>query len=147
MGMTRADAITYLAGKLGVLLADAGIAPNAAGLGSVVDDALLLTGVAYADLATATVADADVIGFRAVLIYQALQAALDAVVNRVSYSKSLGTPSVSKSESRNQIVDNLTKRLALAKAAADPYVVEVGDGGFSTGAVALGAIGGDKWSF
>ena len=139
--MTRDDAITYVADRLGTLLTDAGIALNRDGLASIVDDALLLTGTAYADLETATVADVAVVGFRVVLNFVAIRAAYDAVINRVDVR--LGTPSVEKT--RSQMVRQLEQRYRFALDEVQPYLVEVGSGPFSTGAVVLGMTGGDAW--
>lgn len=121
MGMSRADARDYLAGTLTQLLADAGLPPVDApgGLAEPIDEALLLTGTAYADLAAATVPDAAVVGFRRVLRYTGLKRAQDAVLHRVDIA--LGDPNVSKK--RQQIVANLEKAIATALKDAEQFVV------------------------
>lgn len=138
MAMTRDDAIEYVADVLGPLLTEAGISADSAGLGSVLDDALLLVGTAYGDLATAEIDDSDVIGFRAVLRYSALLKAQDALLNRVNTSVSLGTPSVSKSTQSAQIVQSLAARIDKAKAEAAPYLTATaGDSWQAPGTLAL----------
>lgn len=131
MPMTRAAAATYVAGSFSQLLTDAGMgnADEAGELAEVIDDALLMTGVAYGDLATATVADADVLGFRKVLAYAALLRIADARADRAS-SVSLDGPSMSKTWNR----DSFQKRIDAAKEAAAPYVVS---GEWGSGTIAF----------
>lgn len=121
MGMTRSDATSYLSGILAQLLTDAGLGTTdtAGALKEVIDDALLMTGVAYDDLATATVASADVLGFRLVLTYAALLRIDGARGDRAS---SFSEGGVSASWNR----DSWNKRLEAAKAAALPYLSESG---------------------
>jgi hypothetical protein len=145
MSMTRDQAIEYLADSLGPLLQEAGISPDTSGLNSVLDDALLLMGTSYDALADAEIGDGDIPGYRAVLRYAALLKAQDALLTRVNTSISLGTPSVSKSVSGQQITDTLAKRLVIAKAEAEPYLA-AGTGSFTTGTIQLGAFGGACWS-
>lgn len=127
MSMSRADAASYLAASLAELLTDAGLdnLDESGDLAEPIDDALLLTGTAYGDLATATVADADALGFRKVLRWTALARIREAVAHRVDVT--LDGPNMSKR--RSQIVGHLDRLTADAKAAADPYVTVTADGG------------------
>lgn len=120
MGMSRSDAATYVASSFSQLLTDAGMGNDdeAGELKEVIDDALLMTGAGYDDLATATVASGDILGFRAVLKYTALLRIADARGDRAS-SISLDGPNQSKSWNR----DAFQKRIDAAKVAADPYIV------------------------
>jgi hypothetical protein len=142
MSMTRSDAIEYLAGRLRELLADTGITPDTAGLNDVVDESLLLMGVADDDLSTA-----QVFGYRRVLRWQALERFADAMTPRGNVSISAGTPNISKSVSPGPANDLLLKRLAVAKQEAAPYLVAANDGAFSTGTVRLGAMEECGWAF
>lgn len=127
MGMTRAAAAQYLAGTLAELLTDAGLGNDDASgeLGEVIDDALLMVGTAYSGLATATVADADVLGFRRVLTYAALLRIDQARGDRASSFSEGGT---SASWSR----DGWSKRLEAAATAAKPFITGSGEWGSGT---------------
>lgn len=130
MAMTRADSADYLAGTLAQLLTDAGLddSDDPGGLKEIIDDALLMVGTAYDDLATATVASADVLGYRAVLRYAGLLRTYDAILNRVDIQAS--TPSVSKN--RSQFVRQMENRIRLAKEAAEPFITDSGAWGSGT---------------
>ena len=120
--MSRLDAVAYVTGLMTTTLAKAGIDPADAGLDSVVDDTLLLMGVAYTDLPTTVVADAQVVAYRAVLAYVALEKVYDAVLTFVDYTKSLGTPGVSKGERLSQMVAQVAARLVTARDKAAAFV-------------------------
>lgn len=135
--MNRSDAALYLNSQLGALFTDVGVdlgEDPATALADVIDDALLLTGVAYSDLADAEVSDADVPGFRLVLRYVGLRAVYDRAQNRVD--KTINDPNVSKRSS--QFVDHLKDALAGAQAAAEPYLSGRGAEAFTTGAIVFG---------
>ncbi|MGI8475525.1 MAG: hypothetical protein ACR2OO_04030 [Thermomicrobiales bacterium] len=121
MGRSRADARDYLAGTLTQLLADAGLpavdAPG--GLAEPIDEALLLTGTAYAGLATAVVADAAVIGFRRVLDYTGTKRIYTAVAHLVDIT--LGDPNVTKK--RQQFVTNMKELVAETQVKAEQFIV------------------------
>lgn len=127
MSMSRSDAATYVASSFSQLLTDAGMGSDdeTGELKEVIDDALLMTGVAYGDLATATVANGDILGFRAVLKYAALLRIADARGDRASNISEGGT-SVAWNRSDFQ------KRIDAAQAAAGPYVVS---GQWGSGAI------------
>lgn len=120
MSMSRADSASYLAGTLAQLLADAGLAATdtAGGLKEPIDDALLATGTDYADLASATVANTDVVGFRLVLDYTGILRCYRAIAHRVDIQ--LDGPQVAKS--RSQAVRQLEKLVDDARKAADPHM-------------------------
>jgi hypothetical protein len=94
MGMTRGRALTYLDGQFNTgpapLQAEAGVStiddePN---YGAVIDDALLILGVPYDDLATAEVAADKVGDYRVLLRYYALTKFVDALGTRLTYNVS-----------------------------------------------------------
>lgn len=95
--MTRANALSFLAGIYAQQLTEAGLSAidDAASLGPVIDEALLTLGTSYDDLATATVASADVRGYRVLLRYFGLSRIYVSVLHRVNISG--GNPSASKS--------------------------------------------------
>ena len=74
--MNRTAAVEYLTGQYGsgannlLALADVGLTDESGGLKEIIDDALLMMGTAYGDLATAQPGDA--VGYRAALRYVAL---------------------------------------------------------------------------
>lgn len=133
MTMNRADSASYLAGTLAQWLTDAGLAAtdSAGALKEVIDDALLMTGTAYADLATATVADADVFGYRKVLRYTGLLRIQDAIGSRVDLQ--LDGPQMSKS--RSQAVRQIDKIVGDAEKQAAPFIVSTGQ--WSEGTISL----------
>lgn len=133
MAFGRSDAAAYLAGSLAELLTDAGLGTSdePGELKEVIDRALLMTGTAYADLAAATVADADVLGFLAVLDYAALLR-IDAARGDRASSISIDGPNTSKSWNRSAWAD----RLKQAKADAAPFLV--GSGQWGSGSLVLG---------
>lgn len=124
--MTRAQSASYIAGTMAELLTDAGLGNEdvPGELGEVIDDALLMTGTAYDDLATAEVTD-DIGGYRKVLRLCGLMRVREAIAHRVDLS--MDGPSMSKS--RSQAVKALDKLVEDAKAAATPYIVS-GEWGF-----------------
>mgnify|MGYP001575542749 CR=1 FL=1 len=130
MGMTRADARTFVAATLAEALADAGLGTTdvSGALKEVIDSALLATGTSYDSLATAEVASADVIGYRAVLEYAGLKRCYDAILARVDIQ--LDGPQMSKS--RSQAVRQMENRIRVAKDAATPYL---SSGDFAVGTV------------
>lgn len=136
MSMSRADALAYLVGTLAQWISDAGmLSTDAAGAWKEpIDDALLMTGTAYADLTTATVADADVFGYRKVLRYTGLLRIQDAIGSRVDLQ--LDGPQMSKS--RSQAVEQLGKIIAKAKEDADAFFVSTGH--WDSGTIALDFI-------
>lgn len=79
MAFTRANAVTYLTGQYGtgtqsyLTLASVGLTDASGGLKEPIDEAWLATGVAFTDLATATIPDADVLDVLALLRYTALR--------------------------------------------------------------------------
>lgn len=129
MGMTRADARTYLAATLAEPLADAGLGTTdtAGALKEVIDSALLMIGTAYADLATAEITS-DILGYRAVLDYAGLKRCYDAILARVDIQ--LDGPQMSKN--RSQAVRQMENRIKIARDAAGPYL--------STGDFAVGTV-------
>jgi hypothetical protein len=122
--MTRANARDFLAGVYAQQLTEAGLTAedNAANLGPVIDEALLVLGTSYDDLATAEVASADVQGYRALLRYFGLSRVLDAVMNRVDVT--LDGPQMSKR--RSQYVEALQKRLDVLAKDATNYGLVIG---------------------
>lgn len=138
--MNRTDAVHYLTAQLGPLMTEVGVlvgdfpADMAGGVGEIVDDALLWTGVPASDLATATVNDADVAGFRKVLRYAGLRFIRDHALNRVDGS--ISDPNVSKRWA--QFVAHLKDSTSEAKAEAEPYLVVDGAGDFTVGAIVFG---------
>lgn len=119
MPVTRAAAITFLGGALSQQLVESGLTAtdDDANMKPVIDDALLSIGAAYADLATATAADADAYGYRVLLRYYGLTRILDAVLNRVDVTMS--DPQISKR--RSQMVDALQQRIASLAGEAANY--------------------------
>lgn len=132
--MDRSSSADYLAGTLAQLLTDAGLdaTDDPGGLKEIIDDALLMTGTAYDELATATVASADVLGYRAVLRFAGLLRIRDAIAHRVDIT--LDGPQMSKR--RSQATTALDKMIEQAKAAADPFITDSGSWG--TGTFVLG---------
>jgi hypothetical protein len=128
--MNRSQATTWLQREIGPLLTEVGIEP--AVLDHAVDDALLLSGVAYGDLGSATVADADTFGFQVILRYTGLRWVYSRSLAKVDVSVS--DPNVSKS--RSQFVAHLKDALADARDAAAEYIAE--GGAFSVGAIVFG---------
>lgn len=128
--MDRSAAADYLAGTLAQLLTDAGLdaTDDPGALAEIIDDALLMVGTAYDDLATATVASSDALGFRKVLSYAGLLRLYDAILNRVDIT--LSTPSVSKS--RSQFVRQMENRIRFARDAAEPFIADSGQWGTGT---------------
>lgn len=120
MTMTRADLASYLANVHGALLAEAGVAATdtAGALKEPVDDALLALGTDYADLATATIASADIVGARKLGNLAVLERVYRAVLNRVDIE--IDGPETRKR--RSQMVGNLKTALDAAKAEAAPYL-------------------------
>lgn len=137
MSMTRADSLAYLAGTLAQWLTDAGLAStdSAGALKEPIDDALLMTGTAYADLEDATVADADIYGYRKVLRYTGLLRIQDAIGSRVDLQ--LDGPQMSKS--RSQAVRQIAGFVDDAKKAADPFII-VATGTWESGTITLDFI-------
>jgi hypothetical protein len=133
--MGRAESATYLASSLAELLSDAGLATTdtAGDLKEPIDDALLLTGTAYDDLATATVAGVDVIGYRKVLTYTALLRIRGAIAHRVDVA--LDGPTMSKR--RSQAAQALDRLVAEAKAAAEPFIANGASGTWGSGTITL----------
>lgn len=136
MSMSRSDALAYLSGTLAQWITDAGLtaADTTGNLKEPIDDALLMTGTAYADLATATVADDDALGYRKVLKYTGLLRIQDAIGARVDIS--LDGPQMSKS--RSQAVKSLAEIVKAAKADADVFIVSTGT--WDSGSIALDYI-------
>ena len=132
MAFDRAAAAAYLAGSLAELLADAGLGTDddPGELAEVIDDALLMTGVAYDDLASATVASADVLGFRRVLTYAALLR-IDAARGDRASQISAGGTTVAWTR-----VSSWQARLDAAEKAARPFMV--GTGQWASGSLVLG---------
>jgi hypothetical protein len=104
----------------------------ATALSSVIDDALLAFGVAYADLASAEVADADVLGFQAVLRLTGLRFAHDEAISKVDVT--ISDPNVSKKWS--QLRAGIEASILLAEKEAAPYIAAMPD--FETGAITFG---------
>lgn len=134
--MNRLDAALYLQSQLGSLFTEVGIefGDPAVLLSDVVDDALLMTGVSYADLAAAEVASVDVPGFRAVLRYVGLRYVYDNALNRVDTQ--ISDPNVSKNWS--QFVRQLENSVKSALAAAEPHISGQGSEAFATGTIVFG---------
>ena len=128
--MSRENAADYLAGTLTQLLTDAGLAAtdDPGALKEIIDDALLMVGTAYDDLATASVANADVLGFRKVLSYAGLLRVYDAILNRVDFN--ISSPGISKS--RSQFVRQMENRIRFAREAAEPFIADSGQWGTGT---------------
>lgn len=137
MALDRTAAAEYLAGKLGVLFTDAGIplTDSVGGLREPIDEALLMTGSDYATLTTATVTDANALGFFRVLRYTGLKQVYDAVKNRVDIQ--LDGPQMSKN--RSQFVRQLENSVEKARKEAEPFIVD-GVTGFSRGVITLDTI-------
>lgn len=133
--MGRAESATYLASSLAELLSDAGLATTdtAGDLKEPIDDALLLTGTAYDDLATATVAGVDVVGYRKVLTYTGLRRVYDAVLNRVDIA--LDGPTMSKN--RSQFVRQMENRIKRAYDEAEPFIANGASGTWGSGTITL----------
>lgn len=124
MPMSRDDAAAFISGSLGPMLAVAGVGTDdlAGELKEPIDEALLLLGVGFDDLATASVDSTSVVAYRAVLTYTALEKLYAAVLPFATVSKSLGSPSVSKSEQRGQITANVKAALDAARTKAEGFV-------------------------
>lgn len=130
MSITRTNAADYIAGMFAQQLTDAGLATTdtTGALKEPIDTALRLTGTSHADIATATVSDADAVGFFAVLDYTALLRIQRAILLRVDLQ--LDGPQMSKS--RSQAVRQIERAVDDAKKAADPFIVESGEWGYGT---------------
>lgn len=134
--MNRTDAALYLETQLGPVLTAVGydLGDPFSALSDVLDDALLLFGVAYDSLATAEVSAADVPGFRAVLRVAGLRSAYDRALTHVDISVS--DPSVSKQ--RSQLVAHLKEALAKAESDAAPYMASDATADFQSGSITYG---------
>ena len=133
--MNRTDAIAYIESQYSAILTATGfdMGDLETALANVLDDSLLALGTPYASLATATIPDDDVIGFRSVLRMFTLKAAYDAALAKVDVS--ISDPSVSKQYS--QLASNLKTALDRAVDEAGAYVT-VSSTGFTTGAIVFG---------
>jgi hypothetical protein len=120
MVLTRAQAATHIAGTLGSLftLLGVGTADTAGQLKEPIDEALLAIGVAWGDLATASVADADVPGFLAVLRVRALLRLQFAAVAGNAKTEISGNDVTIKYADVGKRIDGL---LTAALAGADAY--------------------------
>ena len=127
MSFTRADALTYVTNSFAELISDVGLGltDTAGAMKEVLDDALLLHGVDYDDLASPTIANADILGLRAILTYTLLNRCYNAALHRVDIT--LDGPNMSKR--RSQMVAQLKDRVAAAKEAAEEFFSD--DGSFS----------------
>jgi len=133
--MNRDAAYTYLVSQFSSAFADAGVDYNdPLVLDPVIDDALLMIGVAASDLPTYVVDDADVYGYRKVLRYAGLESIYYAIMHRTDVT--ISDPNVSKR--RSQAVDNILKALDRARAEADIYLV--GESIFQTGSITFGPV-------
>lgn len=119
MAFARADALTYLAGEWTRYLILAGITAtdDPAGIKSVLDRAFRSLGVARADLATASVADADAEGAEALLDAAMVRRLHKALGDLVAVS--LGDPNVTKQ--RQQAWEHLNTMLPVYDAAATAF--------------------------
>lgn len=119
MAFTRANSVAYLTAEFADLAEDTGIATNdtAAGYGGIVDSALLEYGAGFSSLSSASVADADVIPFRALLRYFAFRRFSQILVKRVD----IYTEHPSPDARRSQAVRNLMHLMNDAKAECVSY--------------------------
>lgn len=120
--MSRAQLVAKLWEDLGGAFTEAGItnADTAGNLKGPVDNALLALGVAFGDLATATVTDADITRAIALANYYGYVAILQRVAHKAgSTSASVGAPSVSKSENHAEYIRALERLRDAAKADAE----------------------------
>lgn len=137
MSLSRADAAARLGRMIPEWLAEIGIAPvdTTAGVADVIDTALLLTGIAYQDLAGATVADGEVLGFLRVLELEGLRRVLRAIEVTAFDTRVEGAVDLKFS----QRIDRLKSRIALLETSAAPYITSASSD-WSTGVISLGSI-------
>lgn len=124
MPQSRAQLVSDLWGMLQTQFTEVGtINEDSTGnLKEPVDLTLLALGTDYDDLPTATVANADVAKAMILARYYGLSKVYDGAMNRIDSNKSVGAPSVSRSDSKSQYVRALERALETAKAAAEPYL-------------------------
>jgi hypothetical protein len=134
MTLSRASTVTYLAAEFAALLTESGVGATdiTAGLGPPVDNALRQMEVAEADLATTTVADADVSAYLALCEYYALARICRALANRgdIDARNTIGPRSIVFQQARDLM------QQAEAKCAAFGYAV-TGGGSFEFGRLVL----------
>jgi hypothetical protein len=140
--MSRAQLAANLWGLLQRQFTEVGISneDSTGNLKEPVDFTLLALDVDFDDLATGSVASADVSKALTVARYYGLRAIYDAALYRVDYQQSVGAPSVSKQENRSQYVRQLEEALKRAKADAEPYLPETGAGAFGFATLVLDHI-------
>lgn len=122
MSMSRAQLAAELWGRLGTQFTEAGITniETTGNLKEPVDSTLLALGISYSDLATGTVADADIPRAIALASYFGYVKLIHAVAHTgTSRTISVGAPSVSKSENRADYIRSLERLRDAAKAEAD----------------------------
>lgn len=122
MSMSRAQLSAELWGRLGAEFTAAGItnADTTGNLKEPLDSALLSMGVAYGDLATATVPDSDIqraIAWAEYYGYDRLIAV--GLRNSISTTMSVGAPSVSKSTNGDNYIKSLERQRDAARAKAE----------------------------
>lgn len=136
MAFDRPAATIYLQNKYAALATLAGqtvTTDSADGYGPAIDEALLTYGTTYTDILTPTVADADVLGVRALLRYYALLHFEQRLVTEVSVVVS--GASASYSEQLSVALTQVRSLLAEAakQVAAYGYVVDGAGGTWSSG--------------
>jgi hypothetical protein len=136
MAMTRAQLAADLWGMLQRQFAEADIAneDSTGNLKEPVDSTLLALGVDYAELATAEVANSDVVKARILARYYGLSAVYDAVLNSVDVQ--VDAPNVNLR--RSQRVANLKAAVDAARAVALPFISVENEGSWFVGSVDLG---------
>lgn len=121
MTMGRAQLSAELWGRLQRQFAEAGIdnTDTTGNLKEPVDSALMALGTSYSDLPSGTVADTDITQAIAWAVYFGYVAVLHAVAHTgTAISKSVGAPSVSKSENRADYIKSLERLRDAAYASA-----------------------------
>lgn len=129
MTMTRAQAAAYLQTQFDLLVTATGQAAtdaSAAGYGPDIDNALRQLGTAEASLSTATVADADVPAYQALVEYYALRRFARRLVTATSVS------AAGISEQGQQMFEHVRLMLAEAAAAVAAYGYNVDGSAWGT---------------
>ncbi len=137
--MTRAELRDQLWGVLQAQFAEVGMAnaDSSGNLKETLDLTLLALGVAFGDVATGAVATGD--EGRALLLgmYYGLERVYWAALQRVDVSTSVGSPSVSRSESGSQYVRALETALERARVNAAPFLPEEAAASWGSGRISL----------
>lgn len=142
MPMQRAQLTADLWGMLQTQFTEVGIVndDSTGNLKEPVDQTLLALGTDYDDLPTATVANADVSKALILARYYGLLKVYDAAMNRTDTQKSVGAPSVSRSDNKSQYVRQLENAIFRAKEQAEPFLPSAGANSWGFGTISLDFI-------